>query len=192
MFFKALAFDFDGTLASNDRIRPEVREALEPARQAGLRLMLVTGRTFFELGRVCDGLEFFDSVIAENGAVLYYPGSAMIRDQGPPPPTRLLTELDRRGITYQVGRVIVGAARGDEAPICEALTAAGVNRDRVYNRSALMLLPAGVSKGTGIQNVLRFLGLSFHDVLARWRRGEIPDLGRAIDRLILNRYGPEG
>jgi hypothetical protein len=25
----------------------------------------------------------------------------------------------------------------------------------------------------------------------RWRRGEIADLGRAIDRLILNRYGPE-
>jgi hypothetical protein len=27
--------------------------------------------------------------------------------------------------------------------------------------------------------------------VARWRRGEIPDLGRAIDHLILNRYGPE-
>ena len=98
--------------------------------------------------------------------MLYYPGSAMIRDQGPPPPTRLLAELDRRGISYQVGRVIVGAARGDEAPIREALAAAGVNRVHVYNRSALMLLPAGVSKGTGVQNALRFLGLSFHDVLA--------------------------
>ena len=27
--------------------------------------------------------------------------------------------------------------------------------------------------------------------MARWRRGEIPDLGRTIDRLILNRYGPQ-
>jgi hypothetical protein len=41
-----------------------------------------------------------------------------------------------------------------------------VDRDLVYNRAALMLLPAGVSKGTGVQNALRFLGLSFHDVLA--------------------------
>lgn len=166
MFFKALAFDFDGTLASDDRIGPGVREALERARQAGLRLVLVTGRTFFELSRVCDCLDLFEAVVAENGAVLYYPGSAMIRDQGPPPPTRLLAELDRRGISYQVGRVIVGAARGDEAPIREALAAVGVNRVHVYNRSALMLLPAGVSKGTGVQNALRFLGLSFHDVLA--------------------------
>ena len=90
----------------------------------------------------------------------------MIRDQGPPPPNRLLAELDRRGIAYQVGRVIVGAARGDEAPIREALAAAGVSRDPVYNRGALMLLPAGISKGTGVQHALRFLGLSFHDVLA--------------------------
>jgi hypothetical protein len=51
MFFKALAFDFDGTLASDDRIGPGVREGLERARQAGLRLILVTGRTFFELSR---------------------------------------------------------------------------------------------------------------------------------------------
>jgi hydroxymethylpyrimidine pyrophosphatase-like HAD family hydrolase len=166
MFFKALAFDFDGTLASADRIGPGVREALERARQAGVRLILVTGRTFFELSRVCDCLELFEAVVAENGAVLYYPGSAMIRDQGPPPPNRLLAELDRRGIYYQVGRVIVGAARTDEGAIREALGTVGVNRDTVYNRAALMLLPAGVSKGTGVQNALRFLGLSFHDVLA--------------------------
>ena len=79
MFFKALAFDFDGTLASDDRIGPGVREALGRARQAGLRLILVTGRTFFELGRVCDCLDLFEAVVAENGAVLYYSGSAMIR-----------------------------------------------------------------------------------------------------------------
>jgi hydroxymethylpyrimidine pyrophosphatase-like HAD family hydrolase len=166
VFFKALACDYDGTLAFEDRIPPVVREALERARQAGLRLLLVTGRTFFELTRVCDCLELFDAVVAENGAVLYYPGSAMIRDQGPAVPGRLLAELDRRGIYYQVGRVILGAARGDEGVLLEVLAAAGVTRDLIYNRAALMLLPAGVSKGTGVQHALRVLGLSPHDVLA--------------------------
>jgi hypothetical protein len=166
VFFKALACDFDGTLASDDRIGPAIRDALERARKAGLRLILVTGRTFFELTRVCDSIELFDAVVAENGAVVYYPGSAMIRDQGPPVPGRLLAELDRRGIYYQVGRVIVGTARGDESGVNEALAAAGVTRDLIYNRAALMLLPAGVSKGSGVQHVLRFLGLSPHDVLA--------------------------
>jgi hypothetical protein len=98
--------------------------------------------------------------------VLYYPGSAMIRDQGPPVAGRLLGELDRRGIYYQVGRVIVGTARADETAVREALAAAGVTRELIYNRAALMLLPAGVSKGSGVQQALRFLGLSPHDVLA--------------------------
>ena len=166
MLFKALACDYDGTLASEDRIPPSVREALERARKAGLRLLLVTGRTFFELTRVCDCLELFDVVVAENGAVLYYPSSAMIRDQGPPVPGRLLAELDRRGIYYQVGRVIVGTARGDEGAVKDALAAAGVTRDLIHNRAALMLLPANVSKGSGVEQALRGLGLSPHDVLA--------------------------
>jgi HAD superfamily hydrolase (TIGR01484 family) len=71
VFFKALACDFDGTLASDDRIGPSVHDALERARKAGLRLVLVTGRTFFELTRVCDCIELFDAVVAENGAVVY-------------------------------------------------------------------------------------------------------------------------
>jgi len=166
VFFKALACDFDGTLASQDRIGPAALDALARAREAGLGLVLVTGRTFFELTRVCASLDLFEAVVAENGAVLYFPRDAMIRDQGPAPPTRLLAELDRRGIYYQVGRVIVGAARADEAVVREALAAAGVSCDLVYNRAALMLLPAGISKGRGLERVLRSLGLSFHDVLA--------------------------
>ena len=46
MRFSALACDYDGTLAFQDRIGPEALAALEHARQAGLRLVLVTGRTF--------------------------------------------------------------------------------------------------------------------------------------------------
>ncbi|HET8576419.1 MAG TPA: HAD hydrolase family protein [Methylomirabilota bacterium] len=166
MIFKALACDFDGTLASEDRIGPEALEALGHAREAGLRLILVTGRTFFELTRVCERLDLFDAVVAENGAVLYYPAAAMIRDQGPPPTKRLLAELDRRGISYQVGRVIIATRRAEEAGVRGALRLAGVDRDLVYNRAALMLLPPSVSKGTGIRQALRFLSISHHDMLA--------------------------
>jgi hydroxymethylpyrimidine pyrophosphatase-like HAD family hydrolase len=164
--FKALACDYDGTLASEDRMGEEARAALGQARAAGLRLILVTGRTFFELTRVCDCLDLFEAVVAENGAVLYYPAESMIRDQGPPPPERLLAELDRRRVYYQAGRVIVGTARSDEAAVREALATTDVTREVVYNRGALMLLPTGMSKGTGIQQAARLLGLSTHDLLA--------------------------
>jgi hydroxymethylpyrimidine pyrophosphatase-like HAD family hydrolase len=166
VIFRALACDYDGTLATADRIGPAALEALTRAREAGLKLILVTGRAFFELTRVCERLDLFDAVVAENGGVIYYPGSGAIRDQGPPPPMRLLAELDRRGIWYQLGRVVVGAARCDEDAVQEALEAAGISRELIVNRSALMLLPAGISKGTGACQVIRDLGFSFHDVLA--------------------------
>jgi hydroxymethylpyrimidine pyrophosphatase-like HAD family hydrolase len=165
MIFRALACDYDGTLASQDRIGPEARAALERAREAGLRLVMVTGRTFFDLTRVCDCLELFDAVVAENDAVLYWPRSQTLRDQAPAPSSRLLAELDRRGIAYQVGRVVVDTARTNEPGVREALEATGVALDLVYNRAFLMLLPHGVSKGTGVRHVIRDLGLSFHDVL---------------------------
>ena len=166
MRFSALACDYDGTLAYADRIGPEALAALERARRSGLRLILVTGRTFFELTRVCERLDLFDGVVAENGAVVYFPQAGLLRDQAPPPPPRLLAELDHRGIFYQVGRVIVATSRVDEAGVREALAATEVIRELAYNRTALMLLPHGVTKGSGVRQVIRELGLSPHDVLA--------------------------
>lgn len=166
MIFRALACDYDGTLATHDTVGPEARAALSRAQEAGLRLILVTGRTFFELTRVCEPLGMFDAVVAENGGVLYYPAAGMLRDMAPPPPRRFLAELDRRGIFYQRGRVIVAAARQDERAVTAVMADLGVRFDIIHNRAALMLLPAGVSKGAGVRQALRTLGLSFHDVLA--------------------------
>ncbi len=165
MLVKLLACDYDGTLASEDRIAPAVLAALERARAAGVALVLVSGRTFFDLTRVCDRLELFDVVVAENGAVLYVPAAGVLRDQAPPPPPRLLAELARRGIPYERGRVVVGTPRAAEAQVRAVLDALGLDMDVVPNRGRLMLLPPGVSKGSGLRQVIRDLRLSFHDVL---------------------------
>jgi hypothetical protein len=165
MRFQALAVDYDGTLASHDRLADGAAAALERARRAGLRLILVTGRTFFELTRVCSRLDLFDAVVAENGAVLHFPTDDAICDEGPPPPPRLIAELDRRSIPFQAGRVIIGTDRSYEAEVRAALAAAGVDLRLVRNRAALMLLPPGVSKGSGVRHAMQQLGLSFHDVL---------------------------
>jgi hypothetical protein len=166
MIFRALACDYDGTIASQDRITPAALGALAEARRRGLRLVLVTGRSFFELTRVCDVLDLFDVAVAENGGVLFFPGAGTILDLGPHPPVRFLAELSRRGIHYEVGRVVVGTARRDEGRVREALAACDVGLEPVANRAALMLLPPGVSKGGGVSQAIRLLGLSPHDVLA--------------------------
>jgi hydroxymethylpyrimidine pyrophosphatase-like HAD family hydrolase len=166
MRFTALACDYDGTLATHGRIATSTLDALERARAAGLRLLLVTGRTFFELTHVCDRLDVFDVVVAENGGVLYFPREGRICDLAVGPPPRLLAELDRRAVPYQAGRVVIGTTRDYEDEVCAALSASGVNMTVVANRESLMLLPPGVHKGTSVRHVIRMLGLSAHDVLA--------------------------
>jgi hydroxymethylpyrimidine pyrophosphatase-like HAD family hydrolase len=41
---RALACDYDGALATEDRLAPATLAALERARAAGLRVVLLTGR----------------------------------------------------------------------------------------------------------------------------------------------------
>jgi hydroxymethylpyrimidine pyrophosphatase-like HAD family hydrolase len=163
---RALALAYDGTLATHDRLANATVAALVRARRAGLQLILVTGRTFFELTRVCSRLDLFDVVVAENGAVLHDPADNTIRDEGPPPPRRLIAALDRHAIPFQLGRVLLATARSYETPVRRLLAEARVERDLVRNRASLMLLPPGVSKGSGVRHALERLGLSFHDVLA--------------------------
>jgi hydroxymethylpyrimidine pyrophosphatase-like HAD family hydrolase len=164
--FRALACDYDGTLATDDTIASSTLEALKRARAAGVRLVLVTGRTLFELTRACERLDLFDAVVAENGAVLYFPADSAVRDEGPPPPTRLLSALDRRQVPFQVGRVIVATTHDRRDAVLAALAEADVALELVANRAALMLLPVGISKGTGVLTALFALGVAPDDVLA--------------------------
>ena len=164
--FPALACDYDGTLAVHDRIPPATVAALVRARDAGIRLLLVTGRTLFELTRVCESLELFEAVVAENGGLLYFPRDRALREEGPPPPPRLLEELDRRGVPYNAGHVLVATLHEFRDAVLDAISAAEVTVNVVPNRAALMLVPPLISKGTGVATALLALGVPARDVLA--------------------------
>ena len=70
-----IALDYDGTTALHDRLEPAVREAIADARTRGITVLIVTGRSLDELRRVAGDLHFVDVVVAENGAVLHFPGN---------------------------------------------------------------------------------------------------------------------
>jgi hypothetical protein len=111
-------------------------------------------------------LELFDIVVAENGGILYFPGTGTIRNVAPPPPPELLGELERRSLFFRVGRTIVDMARSDAEHARQALMATQTRMDLVFNRGSLMLLPSGISKGTGVRSAIQALGLTGHEVLA--------------------------
>jgi HAD superfamily hydrolase (TIGR01484 family) len=155
------ATDYDGTIAEGNRINEATARALARVRATGRKVLLVTGRMLPDLQSVCPDLdEQFDAVVAENGALVYFPERREVRTLGDPPESALVDALRRRGVPFELGSAIIAT----DAPFAEAALAAiketGVERTLVFNKGALMLLPGGVTKGTGLTATLAALELS--------------------------------
>src|SRR5262249_32717008 len=102
--FSMLACDYDGTVADDGVILPDTLDALIKVKDAGWAVGLVTGRELADLLDICDRLDIFDIVVAENGAVIYLPKSGSVVDLSSAPPRDFMTELSRRGIPFSSGR----------------------------------------------------------------------------------------
>jgi hydroxymethylpyrimidine pyrophosphatase-like HAD family hydrolase len=165
--YHALASDYDGTLASEGVVAAETFAALGRLRASGRKLILVTGRDLVDLRRVCPCLDVFDRVVAENGALLYRPGSGEEMLLAEPPPPELVLRLAARGavpLTY--GRVIV-ATREPYGPMAEEVIAElGLKLEIVLNAGAVMILPRGVDKRSGLAAALDELKLSLRNTVA--------------------------
>lgn len=166
MWFHVLACDYDRTLATDGRIAAETMEAVRALRTTGRRVILVTGRGFDDVRLVCPDLDLFDLVVAENGAVLYEPGTTRVEYLVAPPPPALVAELEHRGVPITRGRVIVATVTPYEAVVLEVIRTLGLELEIVFNREAVMILPAEVSKASGLRAAVRRLGISPHNVVA--------------------------
>jgi hydroxymethylpyrimidine pyrophosphatase-like HAD family hydrolase len=166
MQYLALACDYDGTLASEGRVAPETVAALERVRASGRRLLLVTGRELDDLFAVFPHVALFDSIIAENGTVLYDPANQQTTLLSTPPPEEFVQALRTRGVSpLSIGRVIVATWQPQEIPVIEVIRDLGLELQVTFNKGAVMVLPAGVTKATGLAAALRTLGLSPHNLV---------------------------
>ena len=66
MGYRALATDYDGTLATEGEVGQETVAALRRLLASGRRLLLVTGRQLDELLGIFSQVELFERVVAEN------------------------------------------------------------------------------------------------------------------------------
>jgi hydroxymethylpyrimidine pyrophosphatase-like HAD family hydrolase len=163
-FFKAVALDLDGTLTENDRLADTGIAAVRASR-ADLKMILVTGRIFDDLEAAYPGLwSEFDAVVAENGAVLH--ARSDMRLVASPVDPAVQPALASRGIAARAGRVLLAVAGDDAAAAMEVIAELGLDHQVVHNRGAAMILPAGVTKGTGLLAALDELGLSPHNTIA--------------------------
>jgi hydroxymethylpyrimidine pyrophosphatase-like HAD family hydrolase len=159
-----LATDYDGTIAEHDRLHETTIAALERVRASGRRVVLVTGRMLPDLRAVCpDADRLFDAIVAENGALLYFPERREIRPLGDPPEPAFVQALRRRDVPFDIGHAILATQAAYAPAALEAIRETGVERALVFNKGALMLLPGGVTKATGLEAALEALQLSAHN-----------------------------
>ena len=164
MRFLVLACDFDGTLATDGTVRPETLAALQRLRDSGRRLILVTGRETADVLRVFPEVEIFDRVVAENGGVLYRPASREERTLAESPSGRFVTALRSHGISpLSIGRCIVSTWQPHERVVLDTIRDLGLELQVIFNKGAVMVLPSGTNKATGLGAALLELGLSPHN-----------------------------
>jgi hydroxymethylpyrimidine pyrophosphatase-like HAD family hydrolase len=160
MRFDALATDYDGTIAHDGVVDEPTLEALHRARDAGLRLVMVTGRELTDLFNIFPGTDLFHRVVAENGAVLYDPMTTSVEVLGSAPPQPLLDRLS--DIPISVGHSIVATVQPHEHQVLAAIRDLQLEWHVIFNKGSVMALPADVTKATGLAPALAALGLS-HD-----------------------------
>ena len=166
MRFHALVTDYDGTLAHHGEVADETTQALERLRRSGRKVVMVTGRILADLERVFDRLDMFDRVVAENGAVIYDPETKETRTLGSPPPAEFVQGLRARGVDrVDTGAVIVATWEPHETAVLEEIKDQGLELQVIFNKGAVMVLPAGVNKAAGMDAALTELGLSPHNVV---------------------------
>ena len=165
MRYYALATDYDGTIARDGIVDEATLETLERLRASGRHLLLVTGRRLEELLETFPRMDIFEIVVAENGAMLYFPSDRRETVLSEPPSERFVEALRKRAVPAAVGRVIVATWDTYKDAVLETIRGLGLELQIIFNKGALMVLPAGVSKASGLRAALRSLGVSPHNTV---------------------------
>jgi hydroxymethylpyrimidine pyrophosphatase-like HAD family hydrolase len=164
--YRVFCCDYDGTLASEGLVPAPALTSLQELKVAGWKLVMVTGRLLHDLRKVFGRLDLFDRVVLENGGVLYRPEDGSETALGAPPPPAFVEVLRRRGVSpLEAGRVIVATRVPYETAVLETIRRLGLELQIIFNKGAVMVLPPGVNKHSGVAAALEELGLSFHDAV---------------------------
>lgn len=166
MRYHVLATDFDGTLAHNGRVDKDTVSALHRLADSGRKMVLVTGRELPALKAVFVELNLFHWVVAENGGLLYDPSTDREILLGAAAPLSFVERLKQRGVAgISVGQCIVATWHPYENIVLDTIRDLGLELHVVFNKGAVMVLPPGINKASGLRRVLFEMGLSTHNTV---------------------------
>lgn len=156
MEYVALACDYDGTLAHDGKVDEDTLGNLERFSNLGGQLILITGRQLDELKEVFPELLLFQKVVAENGALLYNPVTKEEKLLCDRPSQEFITRLQQKGVTpLSVGRAIVATWQPHYETVRQTIKEFGYPLEVILNKDAVMVLPSGVNKASGLLAALK-------------------------------------
>lgn len=182
MKYLALATDYDGTLATDGQVDASTLAALHRWKADGRQLILITGRRLDDFLNAFDHMDLFDMAVVENGAVLYFPadGTEKLLGAAPPPDfvEQLRDRIQRQATTagnadelqplsqkqnsplVSTGRVIVATWTPYDTTVRTLMSEMDLQQWQIImNKGAVMILPQGIDKVTGLKAALQELGI---------------------------------
>jgi hydroxymethylpyrimidine pyrophosphatase-like HAD family hydrolase len=167
MRYQILATDYDGTLADQGQVTEAVIEKLKQLQGTARKGILVTGREMKDLIDVFPKYKIFDYIVAENGALIHETATGKETMLGPAPDPAFVRALQEKGVhPISVGKVIVATWEPYEQVVLDTIKTCGIERQVIFNKGAVMILPSGINKATGLQALLHSLHLSLHNTVA--------------------------
>jgi hydroxymethylpyrimidine pyrophosphatase-like HAD family hydrolase len=164
--FRAIALDYDETLAREGTADVNALAALRRLKETGRKLILVTGRELNSLRDVFSEFTIFDRMVLENGALLYQPATQHEQLLCEPVPESFVAELQRKKVSpLSVGRCIVASRRQHERLVLDTVDQLRLRLDVISNRDSIMVLPRGINKGSGFSAALAVLALAPASIL---------------------------
>lgn len=166
MQIAALASDYDGTLASDGKVAPKVIKAIKKLKAKKRKFLLVTGRRVEDLLEVFPEITLCDGVVAENGAVLYWPATKRTELLCSAPPQNFVQSLYTKRVTPQaVGHAVIAMSSHQSTEVDAIIVEHGLDLQKIFNKDAMMILPKGVDKASGLSSLLGSLSISPKNVL---------------------------
>ncbi len=165
MRYHVLVLDYDGTLAKDNQVPAHIIEMLLEVKATGRKLVLVTGRELNSLQSVFPEYIMFDRIVAENGALLYNPATMDLNLLAEKPPRELIDLLKGKNVPISLGHIIVATWQPHQNEALEAIRDSGIEYQLIFNKGAVMILPPGVNKASGLQRALEELNISIHNTV---------------------------
>lgn len=167
MRYRVFATDYDGTIATHGGVSRQTIAMLQKLKATDRILVLVTGRELDDLEKVFPDYKVFDYIVAENGALIHFTTNGKEELLGKKPPQSFVEALQQKGVApLSVGKVIVATWEPHEKAVLDIIKKSGIEHQVIFNKGAVMILPPGINKATGLQALLKMLCLSIHNTIA--------------------------